>query len=54
MASTEDGFFDEHVSVLLEILYSREVEIENTGDYTPEDEMELSALGRLIVLLEEA
>lgn len=48
---TEDSFFVEHLRRMLNSLYSRVDEIEN-GDLSPEDEMELAALDRLILILE--
>lgn len=52
MLRTEDGFFADHVDDALNTLYSRVEEIENGADLSAEDEMELAALDRLIVVLE--
>lgn len=49
---TESGLFDYHLERLISTLERRVDEIERAGDYTDEDEMELSALERLIQALE--
>lgn len=52
MVRTESNFFDDYVDLLVGQLDRRVEEIESTGTYGSEDEMELAALDRLIVALE--
>lgn len=54
MFRTEEVFFAAHRVTLLRGLNSRVAEIEDADELDAEDEMELAALDRLIVLLEEA